>query len=518
MIGHIVTEIQSLGVRVGEGVLGRQGGAGPADAGTFLIDGMAVTVPTASPFVSGSPYSLGHVEGRVFLLKDDTALLPVDMISRPRFYKQTTVDGTPCSRIALLHGKDCLATSVLQTCIYWNTDRRCRFCGIELSLNSGQTTLLKSLEQLAETARLASSLDDVRHVVLTTGTARPRGAEIAILSEACLAIKKATDLPVHAQFLPPIALETLHDLKRSGVDTVGIHIESLDMEVLSRMAPVKAAIGLKRYEAAWKAAVEIFGPNQVSSFLIAGLGERPDAIVSGSERLAGLGVYPFIVPLRPIPGSLMADALPPDPGVMTAIYEKVAGILEKTGLAAGRSLAGCVRCSACSALPFYERPEAGLTCHPARTSNELNQAFDIRKEVFVQEQKIFETSDRDTNDLNSIHLVAKQGQEVVGTVRVFTNGNGNGHWIGGRLAVRKGYRASGAGELLVRSAVETVKRKGCSRFTAHIQAENVPFFSRLGWRGVEGPFVYFGKVHQVMEADLRNKTEPNKLNKLSKPA
>jgi radical SAM protein (TIGR04043 family)/putative N-acetyltransferase (TIGR04045 family) len=504
MIGHVVTEIQSLGVRLGKGVLQRQGGAGPADAGTFLMDGVAVNVPMQSSYVSASPYSLRAEEGRVFLCKDGSALLPVEMIPRPQFYDRTTSDGTLCSKIALLHGKDCLATSVLQTCIYWNSGSRCRFCGIELSLKNHQTIRLKAPEQLSETARLAKALDGVGHVVLTTGTARPPGAEISILAEACSAIKRAADLPVHAQFLPPLDPERLHELKRSGVDTVGVHVETLDMEVLSTIAPAKAGIGLKRYEEAWKAAVEIFGPNQVSSFLIAGLGEKPDSVVSGSEYLADLGVYPFVVPLRPIPGSLMENMLPPDPAFMTAIYEKAAGILEKKGLTASRSLAGCVRCGACSALPLYERPEAALTCHQARTSAELKQAFDIRRDVFVKEQKIFETSDRDTNDLSSIHLVAKHGQDVVGTVRVFSNGNGNGHWIGGRLAVKKGHRVSGAGELLVRSAVATVKKQGCTRFTAHIQKENVSFFSRLGWRGIEGPTVYFGRVHQLMEADLKD--------------
>jgi putative N-acetyltransferase (TIGR04045 family) len=273
------------------------------------------------------------------------------------------------------------------------------------------------------------------------------------------------------------------------------------------MAPIKAAIGLKRYEEAWKAAVEVFGPNQVSSFLITGLGESPGSIISGSEHLADLGVYPFVVPLRPIPGSLMAHALPPDPAIMTAIYEQVAGILEKKGLSAARSLAGCVRCGACSALPFYERPEAALSCHRARTSAELKQAFAIRKDVFVTEQKIFDASDRDSNDLKSIHLIARQDQDVVGTVRVFPAGNGNGHWIGGRLAVKKGYRTSGAGELLVRNAVETVKRHGCSKFTAHIQEENIAFFSRLGWHGVEKPKAYFGRTHQLMEANLTDTPE-----------
>lgn len=489
-------------MRIQRKILQRKGGAGPAESGSLLIDGVPVSVPTSSPYVSASPYSLKARENHTLLFKDDEDLLPVEVISRPRFYDQTTSDGVSCSKIALLHGKDCLATSVLQTCIYWNSKRQCRFCGIELSLKNRQTIPLKTPDQLAEVTGKAKALDSVQHVVLTAGTGRPQGDEISILTAAASAVKKTTDLPVHVQFLPPPHLNRLHELKRSGVDTVGIHVESLDMEVLSRVAPVKAGIGLKRYEEAWKGAVEVFGPNQVSSFLIAGLGEKPDSVVSGSEFLADLGVYPFVVPLRPIPGSLMEEALPPDPDVMKIIYEKVAGILVKKGLSAARSLAGCVRCGACSALPLYEQTDAALTCHPARTSADLKEAFEIRNQVFVREQKIFGSSDRDNNDPKSIHLVVRQDQHVVGTVRVFPAGNGNGHWIGGRLAVKKRYRSSGAGELLVENAVACVKKNGCTRFTAHIQEENVTFFSRLGWKGVGEVKEYFGRAHQLMEADL----------------
>ena len=57
------------------------------------------------------------------------------------------------------------------------------------------------------------------------------------------------------------------------MDSVGIHVESFDIDVLSKVAPCKARIGQAEYVRAWKKAVEIFGPNQVSSFLIVGLGE-----------------------------------------------------------------------------------------------------------------------------------------------------------------------------------------------------------------------------------------------------
>jgi radical SAM protein (TIGR04043 family)/putative N-acetyltransferase (TIGR04045 family) len=495
-----ITEIQSLGVRIKGKALKRKGGAGPAESGSLVMGGFAVSVPTGSPYVAHSPYSLKAQKTGLVLSKDNTEIFPVSAVSRPVFYDETTTDGTPCQKIALLHGTDCLATTVLQTCAHWNTQNRCRFCGIELSLAGGNTIAQKTPDQLAETAQKAKSLDNIRHVVLTTGTAKPPGKELSILAQSAAAIKKRTDLPIHAQFMPPRNMERLRELKDAGVDTVGVHIESFHAEILKNLAPVKAAIGLRRYLDTWHNAVDIFGFNQVSSFVLVGLGETPDSIISGSDLLADMGVYPFVVPLRPIPGSRMERARPPDPKIMKTIYPEVARILSRKGLSYTRSQAGCVRCGACSALPAYEQPEESLLCHPARTEAEKLKAFSIRNSVFVQEQNLFKHTDTDENDKKGIHLVAKHEGQVIGTVRVYPAGTGNGRWIGGRLAVQKGFRTSGAGELLVREAVAFVKKKGCHHFTAHIQEDNIAFFEQLGWKSV-GPLKdHFGRPHQLMKA------------------
>ena len=129
--------------------------------------------------------------------------------------------------------------------------------------------------------------------MLTSGTGDPPGSEIPYLAECTAAIKAAVALPVHVQFLPPDDLGLMDQLKAAGADTVGIHIETFHLPTLERVAPAKARIGIVRYETAWRRAVSLFGPNQVSSFLIAGLGEPPEAVVSGSEVLADLGVLPL---------------------------------------------------------------------------------------------------------------------------------------------------------------------------------------------------------------------------------
>ena len=503
MIRELITELQSFGLRFQGQLLQRKGGAGPAEGGTFLIDGIPVSLPVVSEYVFKSPYVLREEGSQRLIFKDGKAVCPVNFIDRPKFYDHSTEEGIPYPKIALLHGKDCLATSVIQTCTYWNSSERCRFCGIELSHRSGQAIKMKSPDQLSEVARKAKELDSIEHIVLTTGTVQPPGKEISHLIPSASAIKSATGLPIHAQFCPPSNMDGLYELKDAGVDTVGIHIESLDFETLSRVAPAKAAMGLDRYEKAWKMAVEIFGPNQVSSFLIVGIGESRDSIIWGSEYLADLGVYPLVVPLRPIPGSLMQDDLPPDPEEMKRIYEKVASTLKGKGLSASQSVAGCVRCGACSALSLFEEAADPLVCHPVRTRAEQERAFEIRKEVFVLEQKIFSDSDVDENDAKSIHLVAEWNSEVVGTVRVFPV-NHNGSWMGARLAVKREFRNTGAGELLVQEAMQCVKNRGCTKFTAHIQLENVPFFSRVGWKIVGPVKDYFGKPHQLMEANLED--------------
>ncbi len=500
----IATEIMSLGVRVPDSMLGRSGGAGPAEGRALLIGGIAVNAPIRSAYIARSPYSLADAGGgRFTLLKDGRPAAPVSVVPEPQFYDRSDSGGVPYRKIALLHGTDCLATTVLQRCVNWRTSSRCTFCATEVSLARGATVARKTPEQLAEVARAAAEKDRIRHVVLTSGAADPPGAEIRYLARCAAAVKASAGLPIHVQFLPPEDLSLIDLLKDAGVDTAGIHVESFDPETLTRVAPAKARIGMDRYEAAWKRAVELFGPNQVSSFLIAGLGEPAASIVSGSETLADLGVYPYVVPLRPIPGSRMEDRLPPPAARMAEIYRAVARVLRRKGLSAGACRAGCVRCGACSALPLYEKPADAFLFHSARNRLEREQAFAIRHSVFVEEQKVFSGSDRDEHDAASTHLVAEKDSRLIGTVRVFADPeSGNGRWIGGRLAVHRDFRIYRVGAGLVKEAMKRVKKRGCTIFSAHIQEQNVPFFKKLGWKPAGLPETFCGRPHQLMEADL----------------
>ena len=351
---YLKAYLQSCGVKVDKPIERRKGGAGPSEGITIMLDGRAATVPTSGSFVSNSPYSIQSKDRKKYLFKNGSPLTEVKIPDLPQFYSLKTKDGILYSKIALLHGFNCLASTVFQNCIYWNSNKRCAFCGIELSLKTKSTIAKKDPQQLLEVAKAALELDGVQHVTLTTGTQAHSSDELHYLASCCSSIKSETGLPIHVQFMPPADLSLLEFLKDSGADTVGIHIESFDFNLLKKLAPNKAEKGLKYYLNDWKEAVNIFGFNQVSSFIIVGLGETRSSIIEGASLLCELGVYPYIVPLRPIPGTPLADHKPPDPDDIISIYQQTTSLLKNYGLSWRNSKAGCVRCGACSALPDFE--------------------------------------------------------------------------------------------------------------------------------------------------------------------
>jgi len=346
--------LQSKGINLHSSYNRREGGAGPAEGITIVVNGRPISVPTTGTTIASSPYSLHNVDGNHVIFNNGSPIKEVTLPPSPRYYSLKTARGVEYRKIALLHGSRCLASTVLQQCTYWHSPERCTFCGIELSLQSHATSTQKTPEELAEVAKAASQLDGISHVTLTTGTQADASFELEYLAACSALIKAETNLPIHVQCMPPRHVRSLELLKESGVDTIGIHIECFDQKILKKAAPCKARIDLKHYITVWSECIRLFGFNQVSSFLIAGLGEKNRATIDGASLLCELGVYPFIVPLRPIPGTLLERHAPPDTDHIIPLYQEVASLLKAAGLSWKNSKAGCVRCGACSGLPDFE--------------------------------------------------------------------------------------------------------------------------------------------------------------------
>jgi radical SAM protein (TIGR04043 family) len=360
-IAQLINELQSYGVRLVDPRVGhesRRGGAGPSDHKAMTIAGMTVMVPVhtapafESPYIVDKPDAFGHST----IKRDGVSLGSVSFPGRPRFYDLHTPDGVPYWKIAVLHSRDVLATTVLQSCVrYQSRTKTCQFCAIGQSLAAGRTIERKTPAQLAEVAKAAVELDGVKHMVMTTGTPPGRDRGAAILAESASAVKAAVVLPIQGQCEPPDENVWFERMKNAGIDSLGMHLEAVTEEVRAKVMPGKAQVSVERYFQAFAAAVPAFGHGQVSTYILAGLGDSKEEILATCERLISLGVYPFVVPFVPISGTPMESHPPPPPTFMHEILGPLALMLRAGRLQATDIRAGCGKCGACSALSTYER-------------------------------------------------------------------------------------------------------------------------------------------------------------------
>jgi radical SAM protein (TIGR04043 family) len=355
-----IVELQTHGLQwiaPNTGVSGRKGGAGPSDHQAVTIEGTTVMVPIYTEAAARSPYSVRFdpaTEQPVLHLNDRT-IAPISFPEPPQFYSLKTADGIPYWQIALLHSRDVLATTVLQTCMrYHDRATSCQFCAIGQSLEAGKTIARKTPAQLAEVAAAAVRLDGIRQMVMTTGTPNTGDRGAAYLSECAAAVKASVDLPIQAQCEPPDDFIWFDRLRTAGVDSLGMHLEAVDPQVRNRVMPGKASVSLDYYFEAFAAAVKVFGWGQVSTYVLAGLGDSLETLVETSERLIALGVYPFVVPFVPITGTPLANHPAPNSQFMFDLYRQVAEKLQRAGMSSAEIKAGCAKCGACSALSTFE--------------------------------------------------------------------------------------------------------------------------------------------------------------------
>ncbi|GAB3378370.1 MSMEG_0568 family radical SAM protein [Spongiibacter taiwanensis] len=356
-----LTRLQSQGLRWLDGDalgLARQGGAGPTDHKALNFEDQTAMIPVFNQQVNHSPFS-ARPDPRtqeVKIYEGAELIARAGAPDRPRFYDLHSADGTPYSHIATLHSKDVLATTVLQQCVrYRNRDTSCQFCAIEESLANGKTIAHKSPAQLAEVALAAVRLDGVKQMIMTTGTPKTSDRGAAVLVESIRAVKAAVNIPIQAQCEPPADDIWLDRLKAAGADALGMHMEAVSDRVRKAIMPGKASVPLSRYLSAFAHAVTLFGPGNVSTYILAGLGDTEIEIINMGLRLIDMGVYPFVVPFVPVAGTPLANHPMPDPAMLDGIFQVLGPALVNSGMQSDQLKAGCAKCGACSSMKSYEK-------------------------------------------------------------------------------------------------------------------------------------------------------------------
>ena len=311
--GLLVVELQARGLRVEVPLERRQGGAGPSDSGMLWVGGFPITVPTDNATAAGSPYVLkAEDDGYADLPRRSAA----GRARRPSGVHASTTsrtaDGIPYWKIGLLH-LDSFASTVVQTCSYWGNDDQCRFCGIGVSLDSGRTIVKKSPEQLAEVAMAAKELDGAVDATLTTGSSNGVDRGARYVARCGQAVKEASGPAGRGAVRAADEPRRASTRSPTWASTPSASTSSRSTRRCSRTSrrprPAPASTSTSAPGSAPSRASARARSPPTSSWAWVRTRSSP---CEGCRRAIDIGVFPFVVPIRPVAGSLMEDVVPPD--------------------------------------------------------------------------------------------------------------------------------------------------------------------------------------------------------------
>ena len=137
-----------------------------------------------------------------------------------------------------------------------------------------------------------------------------------------------------------------------------------------------------------------------------------------------------------------------------------------------------------------------VVCKIVTTEEELQQAFAVRKTVFVQEQHVPQELEWDEFEATALHVIGTLDQRVLATgrLRFF-----DAYTKIERVAVLKPYRRQGIGTQLMQFLMNESCKRGKNHFMAHVQVAVREFYEQLGFIQVSDMFMEAGIEHIKME-------------------
>jgi predicted GNAT family N-acyltransferase len=135
----------------------------------------------------------------------------------------------------------------------------------------------------------------------------------------------------------------------------------------------------------------------------------------------------------------------------------------------------------------------------ARGDAERRAALALRHEVFVEEQGVPLDLEIDEHDAMALHLVALDGDRIVGTCRLVEDGRRARF---GRLVVARDARGRGTGAALLGEAERRARALGCDEMVLAAQTAAMGLYERAGYTARGDVFLDAGIEHLTMEKRL----------------
>jgi predicted GNAT family N-acyltransferase len=150
---------------------------------------------------------------------------------------------------------------------------------------------------------------------------------------------------------------------------------------------------------------------------------------------------------------------------------------------------------------------AELRIVPVDNPGDLAQCLAIREVVFIEEQSVPETMERDEEDGRAFHILAYDGKHAIGTGRLVELGHAPdgaaGQWGKvGRMAVLASHRKGGIGSKMLTFLEAEARRRKYAGIVLHAQVHAHKFYVKHGYADLGAEFEEAGMPHLQMRKVL----------------
>ena len=141
---------------------------------------------------------------------------------------------------------------------------------------------------------------------------------------------------------------------------------------------------------------------------------------------------------------------------------------------------------------------------PVENEGELFQALAIREIVFIEEQSVPESLERDADDAVAFHVLAMAGKHAIGTGRLVSlpqppPGEAGSWGRIGRMAVLQSNRKGGTGSRVLSALEAEAQRRKLAGILLHAQLSAMEFYKRHGYEPHGAVFDEAGMPHLEMK-------------------
>ncbi len=131
------------------------------------------------------------------------------------------------------------------------------------------------------------------------------------------------------------------------------------------------------------------------------------------------------------------------------------------------------------------------------SESELEEAFEVRRRVFVEEQSIPEDIELDEHDKKALHMIVKDGDRVIGTARVLFLSTSLAKIE--RMAILQPFRRRGIGSRIISFLSEELRNRQVEQLVLHAQYAVVDFYKSCGFEETGSAFLEVGIKHIKMQ-------------------